>query len=75
VLTIAVYSALLRSLRSNMPSRKVLREAAAFSRMAAIELRRLATRSPEVAAELVHLAAQLEADARDLEDPSEEEAV
>lgn len=38
-----------------------------FLRMAAIELRRIAERAPEIAAELHHLADQLEADANDLE--------
>jgi len=38
-----------------------------FLRMAAIELRRIAERAPDVTDELRHLADQLEADARDLE--------
>lgn len=37
-----------------------------FMRMAAIELRRIAERAPEVADELRHIANQLEADAADL---------
>ena len=37
-----------------------------FLRMAAIELRRIAERAPDVADELRHLADQLDADARDL---------
>ncbi|HKS90181.1 MAG TPA: hypothetical protein VJR70_12130 [Stellaceae bacterium] len=38
-----------------------------FLRMSAIELRRLAERAPEIADELRHMAAQLDADADDLE--------
>ena len=38
-----------------------------FLRMAAIELRRIAERAPDVAAELHHIADQLDADANDLE--------
>jgi len=38
-----------------------------FLRMSAIELRRLAERAPDVAAELHHIADQLDADANDLE--------
>jgi hypothetical protein len=38
-----------------------------FLRMAAIELRRIAERAPDVAAELYHIADQLDADANDLE--------
>lgn len=38
-----------------------------FLRMSAIELRRLAERAPDIAAELHHIAAQLDADANDLE--------
>jgi type II secretory pathway component PulF len=37
-----------------------------FLRMAAIELRRIAERSPEIAIELRHAAQQLEAEAEDL---------
>jgi hypothetical protein len=38
-----------------------------FLRMSAIELRRLAERAPDIAAELRHVADQLDADANDLE--------
>lgn len=38
----------------------------AFLRMAAIELRRIAERAPDVAVELGHVAAKLEAEAEDL---------
>jgi hypothetical protein len=38
-----------------------------FLRLAAIELRRLAERAPDISAELHHIADQLEADAADLE--------
>ena len=38
-----------------------------FLRLAAIELRRLAERAPDVSSELRHIAGQLEADAVDLE--------
>jgi hypothetical protein len=38
-----------------------------FLRMSAIELRRLAERAPDIAAELHHIADQLDADAGDLE--------
>lgn len=38
-----------------------------FPRMSAIELRRLAERAPDIAAELHHIAEQLDADADDLE--------
>jgi hypothetical protein len=38
-----------------------------FLRLAAIELRRLAGRAPDVSAELRHIADQLEADAADLD--------
>jgi hypothetical protein len=38
----------------------------AFLRMAAIELRRIAERSPDIASELYHIARQLEADANEL---------
>jgi hypothetical protein len=38
-----------------------------FLRLAAIELRRIAERAPDVASDLLHIADQLEADARDLE--------
>lgn len=38
-----------------------------FLRMAAIELRRIAERAPDVSAELHHIADQLDADANDLE--------
>jgi hypothetical protein len=38
-----------------------------FLRMAAIELRRIAERAPDIADELHHLADQLDADANDLE--------
>ena len=38
-----------------------------FLRLAAIELRRLAERAPDISAELHHVANQLEADAGDLE--------
>lgn len=38
-----------------------------FLRLAAIELRRLAERAPDISAELRHVAEQLEADAADLE--------
>lgn len=38
-----------------------------FLRMAAIELRRIAERAPDIADELHHLARQLDADADDLE--------
>jgi hypothetical protein len=38
-----------------------------FLRLAAIELRRLADRAPDISAELHHVANQLEADAADLE--------
>lgn len=37
-----------------------------FMRMAAIELRRIAERAPDIADELRHLAHQLDADATDL---------
>ena len=42
------------------------RDTQAFLRMAAIELRRIAERSPDIASELYHIARQLEADANDL---------
>jgi hypothetical protein len=38
-----------------------------FLRLAAIELRRLAERAPDISAELHHVADQLEADAADLD--------
>ena len=38
-----------------------------FLRMAAIELRRIAERAPEIASELHHIADQLDADANDLQ--------
>jgi hypothetical protein len=38
-----------------------------FLRLAAIELRRLAERAPDISAELHHVANQLEADAADLD--------
>jgi hypothetical protein len=38
-----------------------------FLRMSAIELRRIAERAPDIAAELRHIADQLDADANDLE--------
>ena len=38
-----------------------------FLRMAAIEMRRIAERAPDVAEELRHMADQLDADADDLE--------
>jgi hypothetical protein len=38
-----------------------------FLRMAAIELRRIAERAPDIAAELHHIADQLDADADDLQ--------
>jgi hypothetical protein len=38
-----------------------------FLRLAAIELRRLAERAPDVSAELRHIADQLKADAADLD--------
>lgn len=38
-----------------------------FLRLAAIELRRLAERAPDISAELHHVADQLDADAADLE--------
>lgn len=38
-----------------------------FLRMAAIELRRIAERAPDISAELHHTADQLDADANDLE--------
>lgn len=38
-----------------------------FLRMSAIELRRLAERAPDIAAELHHIANQLDADANELE--------
>ena len=38
-----------------------------FLRMAAIELRRIAERGPDIAAELHHIADQLDADADDLQ--------
>ena len=38
-----------------------------FLRMAAIELRRIADRAPDVAGELLHVAKQLDADALELE--------
>lgn len=38
-----------------------------FLRMSAIELRRLAERAPDIAAELHHIADQLDADTNDLE--------
>jgi hypothetical protein len=38
-----------------------------FLRMSAIELRRLAERAPDIAAELHHVADQLDTDANDLE--------
>ena len=42
------------------------RDTQAFLRMAAIELRRMAERSPDVASQLDHIARQLEADADEL---------
>jgi hypothetical protein len=41
-----------------------------FLRLAAIELRRLAERAPDISPELHHVADQLEADAADLEQAS-----
>lgn len=38
-----------------------------FLRMSAIELRRLAERAPDIAAELHHIADQLDSDANELE--------
>lgn len=38
-----------------------------FLRMAAIELRRIAERAPDIGTELRHIAGQLDADADDLE--------
>ena len=38
-----------------------------FLRMAAIELRRIAERAPDISAELHHIADQLDADADDLQ--------
>jgi hypothetical protein len=38
-----------------------------FLRLAAIELRRLAERAPDISAELYHVADQLDADSADLE--------
>ena len=38
-----------------------------FLRMAAIELRRIAERAPDIAPELHHIADQLDADANDLQ--------
>ena len=38
-----------------------------FLRLAAIELRRLAERAPDISVELHHVASQLEADAADLD--------
>lgn len=46
--------------------RRSINHEMAFLRMAAIELRRIAERAPEVADELRHIADQFEADARDL---------
>ena len=42
------------------------RDTQAFLRMAAIELRRIAERSPDIASELYHISRQLEADADEL---------
>jgi hypothetical protein len=42
-----------------------------FLRMAAIELRRLAQRAPDIAIELRHIADQLEADSADLQHAGE----
>ncbi len=42
-----------------------------FLRMSAIELRRLAQRAPDIAAELSHIADQLEADSADLKRAAE----
>lgn len=41
-----------------------------FMRMAAIELRRIADRAPDICDELRHIADQLDGDARDLEQAS-----
>lgn len=42
------------------------RDTQTFLRMTAIELRRMAERSPDIASELDHIARQLEADADEL---------
>jgi hypothetical protein len=41
-----------------------------FMRMAAVELRRIAERTPDICDELRHIADQLDGDARDLEQAS-----
>ena len=46
---------------------RTLRQAAAFDRMAAIQLRRIAVIEPHLADRLRHIANQLEADAADME--------
>lgn len=46
---------------------KAVNHTVAFLRMAAIELRRIAERTPDIAGEILHIAAQLEADADELE--------
>jgi hypothetical protein len=46
---------------------RLLRHAAAFDRMAAIQLRRIALMEPHLAERLRHIANQLEADAAEME--------
>ena len=46
---------------------RTLRQAAAFDRMAAAQLRRIAAIEPHLADRLRHIANQLEADAEDME--------
>ena len=46
---------------------RTLRHAAAFDRLAAIELRRIAGQEPHLAERLRHIADQLDADASDME--------
>ena len=52
-----------------MPPRKREQHVVALLRMAVIQLRQIADRSPELAVELTHIAARIEIEAADLKAP------
>jgi len=55
-----------RAIAMAMGSEQRVRHTRIFLRIAAIELRRIAERAPEITVELRHVAQQLEAEAEDL---------
>jgi hypothetical protein len=67
VATFRCYGQRLLSVNADPDVLRTLRHAAAFDRMAAAQLRRIAVMEPHLADRLRHIANQLEADAADME--------